>query len=133
MVAFRARGGKIVSMRVGNDYVIDIERMVFGKPHGLLITGAPYHEVWTLPEYESTCVPYFASVFRAPVRVMPHLWSPVGARARADGAMQATAFRLRAGTRTLARGDLRAQHLHGQDQLHSAAGLRVRRTGRIRD
>ncbi|MET3496275.1 DUF2827 domain-containing protein [Variovorax boronicumulans] len=77
MVAFRERGGKIVSMRVGNDYVIDIERMVFNKPHGLLLTGAPYNEVWTLPEYEATCVPYFASCFRAPVRMMPHLWSPI--------------------------------------------------------
>jgi Protein of unknown function (DUF2827) len=77
VVAFRERGGKIVSMRVGNDYVIDVERMVFDKPHGLLVTGAPYHEVWTLAEYEATCVPYFASAFRAPVRIMPHLWSPV--------------------------------------------------------
>ena len=77
VVKFRERGGKIVSMRVGNDYVIDIERMVFAQPHGLLITGAPYHEVWTLPEYEGSCVPYFASAFRAPVRMMPHLWSPM--------------------------------------------------------
>ena len=77
VVAFRERGGKIVSMRVGNDYVIDIERMVFDKPQGMLITGAPYHEVWTLAEYENTCVPYFRSTFRGPVRVMPHLWSPL--------------------------------------------------------
>jgi hypothetical protein len=77
MVAFRERGGKIVSMRVGNDYVIDIERMVFDKPHGLLLTGAPYDEIWTIPEYEATCVPYFASGFRAPVRMLPHLWSPL--------------------------------------------------------
>lgn len=77
VIAFRERGGKIVSMRVGNDYVIDIERMLFDKPHGLLITGAPYHEIWTLPEYERTCVPYFASAFRAPVRMVPHLWSPM--------------------------------------------------------
>ncbi len=76
VVAFRAAGGKIASMRVGNDYVIDIERMVFDKPHGLLITGAPYHAVWTLPEYESSCVPYFASTFRAPVTMLPHLWAP---------------------------------------------------------
>lgn len=76
-VAFHARGGRIVSMRVGNDYVIDIERMIFNRPPGLLITGAPYHEVWTLPEYEKSCVPYFATTFRAPVKVMPHLWSPV--------------------------------------------------------
>jgi hypothetical protein len=77
VVAFRERGGKIVSMRVGNDYVIDIERMIFDKPHGLLITAAPYHEVWTLPQYENTCVPYFRSTFRTPVRVVPHLWSPM--------------------------------------------------------
>jgi len=77
IVAFRERGGRVVSMRVGNDYVIDIERMVFGKPHAMLITGAPYDEVWTLPEYEATCVPYFATAFRAPVRMLPHLWSPV--------------------------------------------------------
>ena len=75
MIAFRATGRKVVSMRVGNDYVIDIERMVFDKPHGLLITGAPYDEVWTLPEYINTCVPYCARTFRAPVRVVPHLWS----------------------------------------------------------
>lgn len=75
--AFRAKGGKTASMRVGNDYVIDIERMVFDKPHGLLITGAPYDAVWTLPEYQKTCVPYFASTFRAPTRTVPHLWSPV--------------------------------------------------------
>lgn len=47
-VAFRERGGKLVTMRVGNDYVIDIERMIFDKPHALLISGTPYHEVWTL-------------------------------------------------------------------------------------
>jgi hypothetical protein len=75
--AFKARGGKIVSMRVGNDYVIDIERMIFDKPHGMLVSGAPYDEVWTLPEYEASCKPYFASTFRAPVRLMPHLWSPM--------------------------------------------------------
>ena len=77
VAAFRERGGKIVSMRVGNDYVIDIERMIFDRPHGLLISGAPYHAVWTLAEYERTCVSYFRSTFRAPVRVVPHLWSPL--------------------------------------------------------
>ncbi|WP_026035476.1 DUF2827 domain-containing protein [Cupriavidus sp. BIS7] len=75
-VRFCERGGKIVSMRVGNDYVIDVERMIFNKPHALLITGSPYHEIWTLPEYENTCVPYFRSAMRAPVRIVPHLWSP---------------------------------------------------------
>ncbi|WP_411878978.1 DUF2827 domain-containing protein [Polaromonas sp. YR568] len=75
-VSFRERGGKIVTMRVGNDYVIDIERMIFDKPHGLLIAGTPYDEIWTLPEYERSCMHYFGTAMRAPVRLMQHLWSP---------------------------------------------------------
>ena len=74
--AFRARGGKIVTMRVGNDYVIDVERMVFDKPAGFLITGIELDEIWTLPEYERSGLPYYASALRAPVRLMPHVWSP---------------------------------------------------------
>lgn len=73
---FRARGGKIVTLRVGNDYVIDVERMVFNKPAGFLITGIELDEIWTLPEYECSAKPYFSSALRAPVRLMPHLWSP---------------------------------------------------------
>ncbi|PLZ03939.1 DUF2827 domain-containing protein [Burkholderia sp. WAC0059] len=77
MVRFRQRGGRVVSMRVGNDYVIDIERMIFDRPPALLVTGAPYDEIWTLPQYENTGVPYYRSALRAPVRVLPHLWSPL--------------------------------------------------------
>ncbi|MBS0343156.1 MAG: DUF2827 domain-containing protein [Proteobacteria bacterium] len=86
---FHGRGGRVVSMRVGNDFVIDIERMTFDKPHGLLISGAAYDEVWTLPEYENVCAPYFGAAFRAPVKLMPHLWHPMvleRARARAGDA-----------------------------------------------
>ncbi|HZZ09932.1 MAG TPA: DUF2827 domain-containing protein [Paraburkholderia sp.] len=74
---FRERGGRIVTMRVGNDYVIDSERMVFDKPHGLLISGAHYDEIWTLPQYEKSAAPYYRSAMRAEVRIVPHLWSPL--------------------------------------------------------
>ncbi|QCP54451.1 DUF2827 domain-containing protein [Trinickia violacea] len=98
-IAFRERGGKIVSMRVGNDYVIDIERMIFDKPHGLLISGAPYDEVWTLAEYEATCVPYFGSTFRAPVKVVPHLWSPLALDREAAKLPEGREFGYRSGRR----------------------------------
>ena len=75
--AFRAKGGAIVGMRVANDYVIDIERMVFNQPHGMLVSGTPYNVIWTLPAFEKTCASYYGSAFRAPVVVMQHLWSPV--------------------------------------------------------
>jgi hypothetical protein len=62
---------------VGNDYVIDIERMIFDRPNALLISRAPYHEVWTLPQYEHICAPYYRSAMRVPVRIVPHIWSPL--------------------------------------------------------
>lgn len=75
--SFRERGGRIVGMRVANDYVIDIERMMFGLPHGLLFSGTPYDAIWTLPAFERTCKGYYEAGSRAPVRIMQHLWSPV--------------------------------------------------------
>ena len=74
--AFAARGGRIIAMRVANDYVIDAERMAFKLPPGLLMTQTPYHEVWTLPAFARTCAGYYATGCRAPVRIMQHLWSP---------------------------------------------------------
>lgn len=75
--AFHARGGKLVAMRVANDFVIDAERMVYGLSHGLLMSGSPYDVVWTLPAFERSCAAYYAAGARAPVRVTPHLWSPL--------------------------------------------------------
>ena len=73
---FAERGGRIVGMRVANDFVIDAERMAFGLDHALLMTAVPYDEIWTLPAFEKTCGPYYQTGFRAPVRVMQHLWNP---------------------------------------------------------
>ncbi|WP_413988115.1 DUF2827 domain-containing protein [Labrys okinawensis] len=73
---FVARGGRIVGMRVANDFVIDSERMAYGLDPALLMAGVPYHEIWTLPAFERTCVGYYKTGFRAPVRIMQHLWSP---------------------------------------------------------
>ncbi|MDE2355962.1 MAG: DUF2827 domain-containing protein [Alphaproteobacteria bacterium] len=74
---FRGRGGRVVGMRVANDYVIDIERMIFNLPNGLLASGTPYDVIWTLPAFEHSCRSYYETLMRAPVRAMQHLWSPV--------------------------------------------------------
>lgn len=39
---FHSRGGKIVGMHVANDHIIDVERMMYGLPHGMLMSGVPY-------------------------------------------------------------------------------------------
>ncbi|KVV48309.1 hypothetical protein WK92_15105 [Burkholderia ubonensis] len=75
--SFLARGGRLIGMRVANDYVIDIERMMFDLPHGMLVSSTPYNAVWTLPAFERMCGSYYRSALHAPVVAMPHLWSPV--------------------------------------------------------
>lgn len=72
---FRARGGRYAWMRVGNDYVIDIERSMFDKPAGSLVSAKKYDAVWTLPQYRGI-QDYFQLTARAPVRIVPHLWTP---------------------------------------------------------
>ncbi len=73
---FRERGGRTIWMRVGNDYVIDIERAMFGLPPASLCNRRPVDAVWTLPEFEHSCADYFRLTARAPLHVVPHLWSP---------------------------------------------------------
>jgi hypothetical protein len=73
---FRERGGRVAWMRVGNDYVIDIERAMFNKPSGSIASAKKYDAVWTLPQYERSCRDYFGLAARAPVRFVPHLWTP---------------------------------------------------------
>jgi hypothetical protein len=74
---FKGKGGRIVGMRVANDYVIDVERMMFKLPPATLFSGTPYDVIWTLPAFEKTCLHYYQTAMRAPVHVMQHLWSPV--------------------------------------------------------
>ena len=73
---FRSKGGRHAWMRVGNDYVIDIERAMFDKPAGAVLGNKEYDAVWTLPQYEHIAKDYFELTTRAPVRFLPHLWTP---------------------------------------------------------
>ena len=83
--AFHEKGGRIIGMRVANDYVIDIERMMFALPHGMLVSGTPYSAIWTLPAFEKTCASYYETALRAPVTAMQHLWSPAFVERATDG------------------------------------------------
>lgn len=74
---FKARGGCCIGMRVANDYIIDAERMMYNLPHGLLFSGVPYDQTWTLPAFSETNESYYRVGSRAPVRVMQHLWNPM--------------------------------------------------------
>lgn len=72
-----AHGGKAVAFKYGNAYVIDNERVIHGKPSGSIFNGTRFDEVWTNPQHVPTCASYWETMYRCPVRVLPHIWEPV--------------------------------------------------------
>jgi hypothetical protein len=76
---------------VGNEYFIDVERSIYNLPHAGLIGGKVYDAIWTLPQYADCCADYFSLTHRAPVKIVPHLWSPLflemGIRTLPEGAV----------------------------------------------
>lgn len=69
--------GKVVSYRMGNDYILEMESFVFDRQFGRYFNGTQFDEVWTIPQHEKTCKSYFGIMNRAPVVVLPHIWEPL--------------------------------------------------------
>ncbi len=69
--------GKVVSYRMGNDFILEMESFVFDKEPTRFFNGAQYDAVWTIPQHEKTCRSYFSIVARAPLYVLPHIWTPL--------------------------------------------------------
>lgn len=74
---FRATGTKIVSYRMGNDFIMDMEAMVNKSDGGRAFTGVKYDAVWIIPHLMKTNAPYVEIVTGAPVYEVPHLWEPL--------------------------------------------------------
>ncbi len=72
----RARGGKAVAYKVGNDYVMDVESIVFQERKGPVFNGAQFDEVWSIPQHMRTCASYWRVAQRCRVIEVPHIWSP---------------------------------------------------------
>lgn len=73
----RALGTKVVLFLVGQAYSALIENPIFGRAGGALFNGAPWHEVWLLPQHIHSGMPLMRTLARVPVYEMPHIWSPV--------------------------------------------------------
>ncbi len=71
----RARGGRAVNYKFGADLIIDAERTIHGKNTGAILNGSKFDEVWTTTQHHDTCGSYWQIVYRAPVRVLPHIWA----------------------------------------------------------
>ena len=74
---YRKRGTKIVSYRMGNDFVWDMEKMVHNLPGVRAFNGTKYDAVWMIPQVMTTNKCYLEIMTKAPVYEVPHLWDPV--------------------------------------------------------
>ena len=70
-------GGKVVSYKMGNDFIMDIENFLFDKKAGRVFNGTTFDAVWMIPQHENTCKSYFSIMNRCPSYVVPPIWSPV--------------------------------------------------------
>jgi hypothetical protein len=70
------RGAKVVAYKCGNEAIIDADRIINRKPAGGLVTGTQYDAIWSTPQHMHTCRAYWETVYRAPVRPVPHIWDP---------------------------------------------------------
>jgi len=75
-VELKNRGVKLVNYKMGNDYIMDVEYVLFDKPSVRLFNGVTYHAVWTFPHHENMCRSYFSIMYQADVRVVPLIWAP---------------------------------------------------------
>lgn len=71
-----ARGGKAVTMKFGNNVVIDAERIIHGKAPGAIFNGAQFDAVWTTDQHDPTCGDFWEINYRCPVVILPHVWHP---------------------------------------------------------
>ena len=74
---YREYGAKIVSYRMGNDFIGDMEKMVHHLPGARAFNGTKYDAVWMIPQHMNTNRCYLEIMTKAPVYEVPHLWSPI--------------------------------------------------------
>lgn len=69
-------GIRVASFRTGNDFFMVSECIIFNQQGSNTFGTLGYDRIWTLPSYEESLT--FQNVmFRAPVRMVPYVWSPV--------------------------------------------------------
>jgi hypothetical protein len=75
---FRAKGGKVVSFHLGNQYFMVLENIIFDLKRGAgAVSGLPLDAVWISAHHEKCNRSLFEVTTQAPVSVMPYLWSPM--------------------------------------------------------
>lgn len=74
---FRKHNTKIISYRMGNDFMSVMEAFVNGKDGGRAFNGCTYDAVWVLPHHMNMNYSYLSIMLDAPIMEVPYIWSPV--------------------------------------------------------
>jgi Protein of unknown function (DUF2827) len=72
----KTQGKRVVGFHVGQPYIGQAETAIFNRSGGAPFNGAPWDEVWLLPQYMHSAAAMLQTIYRAPVYAMPHIWSP---------------------------------------------------------
>jgi hypothetical protein len=78
----KSQGTKIIFYKCGNDYIFDMETVLFKSRPSVYPQFAEYKdeqvidEIWSIPQMENTNYYYWKTRFRCPVKVIPFVWSP---------------------------------------------------------
>ena len=74
------RGGKVVSYRCGNNYIVSMELSIFGEdPEPVKITKHVedcFDQIWYVPQQHETNRGYLECLYRTPTKVVPFLYHP---------------------------------------------------------
>ncbi|PJG83723.1 DUF2827 family protein [Caviibacterium pharyngocola] len=70
------KGGKVVSYKMGNDYIMDVETTIFARTPQRVLNGTVFDRIWTLPHHENTNRSYLSIMNRCPLHVVPYIWAP---------------------------------------------------------
>jgi|TARA_R110000744_G_scaffold132711_2_gene240981 hypothetical protein len=73
---------KVVKYQCGNNYVVDMERVLFGKPNdpGIPAWDRGHDATWLIPQQEYQNLEYFKTVYNQAddqVKVVPFIWDPM--------------------------------------------------------
>jgi len=73
---------KIVKYQCGNNYIVDMERVLFGDPDapGIPSWDTGHDETWIIPQQEEHNLEYFQTIYRQEprdVKVVPFVWDPI--------------------------------------------------------
>lgn len=67
---------RLISFRMGNDLILDIENFVYKEFGCRAFYGTKYDAIWISPHLMKTNAAYTSIMYNAPVEEAPHLWSP---------------------------------------------------------